>query len=296
MTSSIANVLGGHVHYTVTGSGPEVILCLHGNSSSSRAFSDLAERLAAGRTLISLDFPGHGRSDGAAKYKHLYSFQGLADFTVQFVEAARLRPTTIIGHSMGGHVASQALLRLPSVKRLILLSSPPIAGAEGLQRFFRATAPTASIFAAHLSPAAAMDLARAFTSPALDAQRTQELQADILATDSTFRAELGRSLGEGTIVDELSLLLGLPAIDLLLIGGEADSFIDDGYYAWIASRLRLPQDDYHVLAGVGHYPHVESPPATAAVIADFLSRCRSADAGTRLPGASGRASGGGAIA
>ena len=268
--SGVVDVRNGHIVFVKVGTGPETILCLHGNSSSASAFHPIAEHLSAGRTIYMIDLPGHGRSSGHEQFQQFFSFQGLRTVIVEFLAATKIRPTCVIGHSMGGHVAVQAISEIPSLRELVLISSPPIAGVEGIKRFFRPTAPTASIFQRKMRPNEALELARAFSSERLDSERLAFLQNDILRTDGAFREELGKSLSGGEVVDELELLRRHGHLDLLLIGGKSDQFINDDYYLWAAEKLQLTPDQVLLLPDVGHYPHVEAAEATAARIIEFL--------------------------
>ncbi len=115
---------GLHVHYTVDGEGPPLIL-LHGASSDGQAqFADLLPALAPGWRVYAPDARGHGgtRWDPAAGF----STPALAADVLAFADALGLETFHLFGYSMGGmsalHVASLARERLRS---LVVVSVSP---------------------------------------------------------------------------------------------------------------------------------------------------------------------------
>lgn len=270
MSARTVRVFEGDAHYVEHGRGPMPILCLHGNSSSGEAFARLAEGLPPAFRLICVDFPGHGRSSAAATYRGYCSFQGLARFVVELTNVLAIAPIAIVGHSMGGHVAIQLLPSLPSLQAVMLISSPPIAGAGSLPRFFRTDAPTELIFANHLTEVQVQDLAHAFahTNPAALAQ----IEADLRRTDGAFRQELGASLRSAEVEDELSIIRAAPGVKIALLGGLEDRFIERSYYGWVADQIGLDRQDSLGIHGAGHYPHLEAPRDTHALFQRFLKR------------------------
>jgi pimeloyl-ACP methyl ester carboxylesterase len=99
---------------------PTLVL-LHGVTSQSGAWQDLAERLAAFRVLA-LDQRGHGLSDRADDY----SLDALVDDLVAFVERLDVRRFALGGHSLGARVAYLYAAREDArVERLILSDVGP---------------------------------------------------------------------------------------------------------------------------------------------------------------------------
>lgn len=276
MNSHYADVLGGRIHYVSyvpeRESAHETHVFLHGNSSSAGAFERVAQGFSRDARIIGVDLPGHGLSDGHAHFKKYYSFQGLREVLLRLLETIGLEPTGLIGHSMGGHIATQAAPDIPSLSRLILISSPPIAGRDALAGFFRPDAPTHSIFAEKLSASETQELARAFTSPNAPTRALEAIETDIEQTDGVFRSALGASLGGADVIDELAITKALRGVDLLLIGGEADRFIEPAYYSRIVDELGLSGEQSRILPGVGHYPHLEAPDLTLQIIETWLER------------------------
>jgi pimeloyl-ACP methyl ester carboxylesterase len=86
------------------------IVFLHG-AGFDRTMWRLQTRWFAhhGRSVLAVDFPAHGWSDGPA----LESIAALADWTAALIAAAGLRDAALIGHSMGALVALDTAARFP---------------------------------------------------------------------------------------------------------------------------------------------------------------------------------------
>ncbi len=63
-----------------------------------------------GYSVLAVDLPGHGRSDG----EPLASIEAMADWLNDLLDQAGVSQTTLIGHSMGSLIALEANSRLPS--------------------------------------------------------------------------------------------------------------------------------------------------------------------------------------
>lgn len=71
-----------------------------------------------GRSVVALDLPGHGRSEGPA----LESIGEIADWVIAVLDALGLEQAALVGHSMGALVALDATARYPDrVSALALL-------------------------------------------------------------------------------------------------------------------------------------------------------------------------------
>jgi pimeloyl-ACP methyl ester carboxylesterase len=112
----------GRTRYLEAGEGPAVIL-LHGVSFSLGGDAWLANvnGLASGLKVLAPDFPGWGPGD---QLELGYSFAYLADFVREFQDSLNLGRSHIVGHSMGGWVASVLAYESPQrVGRLVLVAS-----------------------------------------------------------------------------------------------------------------------------------------------------------------------------
>jgi pimeloyl-ACP methyl ester carboxylesterase len=70
-----------------------------------------------GRSVLAVDLPGHGRSEGPA----LDEIGALADWVVALLDAARVQSAALVGHSMGALVSLETAARRPNRVRALAL-------------------------------------------------------------------------------------------------------------------------------------------------------------------------------
>jgi pimeloyl-ACP methyl ester carboxylesterase len=86
------------------GMQPEPLVLLHGFMDTGETFQFLADQLSSRYTLVAPDLRGFGRSDRA---REGYWFpQNLADLDALLDVLSPMLPVTLLGHSMGGNIAS----------------------------------------------------------------------------------------------------------------------------------------------------------------------------------------------
>lgn len=96
--------------------GLPAIIFIHGASFDHTVWK-LQTRYFAwhGQSVLAIDLPGHGHSDGPA----LDSIPAMADWLVRLMDAAGLEQTALVGHSMGALVALDAAGRHPERVRAL---------------------------------------------------------------------------------------------------------------------------------------------------------------------------------
>lgn len=102
---------------------PTPVLLLHGMGSSARTWDRFAGELAAaGRHAIALDLRGHGESSHPGEY----SFELMRADVISILDHLGLARADLVGHSMGGRVASLVASVNPErVRRLVVEDAPP---------------------------------------------------------------------------------------------------------------------------------------------------------------------------
>ena len=123
-TSGWAAINGLQVHYLYWSTPPETaglppVLALHGLASSSSWYRRLAERLSGQFRIVAPDQRGHGRTTQAPSG---YDWQTLASDAVGLLDHFGIDRAVVLGHSWGGHVASNLAARFPDrVSRLVMI-------------------------------------------------------------------------------------------------------------------------------------------------------------------------------
>jgi pimeloyl-ACP methyl ester carboxylesterase len=108
------------------------LLLVHGVTSNAETFWRIAPAVAAaGRHVVAVDLPGHGRTGG---WRGRHRFAETAVDLAAFVRAAGLERTglAILGHSWGGMVVSALPAAGLRPDQLVLLD-PPVLGLEALE-------------------------------------------------------------------------------------------------------------------------------------------------------------------
>lgn len=100
----------------------EPVVLIHAFASQSSSWAEVAGALARrGFRVIAPDLRGHGRSAWADSY-------ALEDFEqdlVGLLDALKLQRVSLVGHSLGGHLALRLAMRLPErIDRLVIEAAP----------------------------------------------------------------------------------------------------------------------------------------------------------------------------
>jgi len=253
------------------------ILVIHGFRGDHHGLLRVADQLPEMR-LVMPDLPGFGASDAYPAGGH--SVSGYGRFVGEFMGALGLGPgTVLLGHSFGSIIASHFVADHPgAVAELVLvnpIAAPALEGTKGLMTK-----------AAVLYYEAAARLPRCFGNALLRNQLIVRIMSEAMAKtgdkalrrfvhaqhNAYFSAFADRdSLLEafkasvGSNVAEVAPRLTLP---VLLIAGEKDEI------AAVSDQRKLlpllPDGTLHVIPGVGHLIHYETPEPAAGFIRRFL--------------------------
>ena len=113
------------------GGNGKVVLLLHGKNFFGAYWKDtIAFLVTQGYRVVVPDQIGFGKS---AKPVLHYSFHGMAAATKKLLDALGVREVTVVGHSMGGILATRFALMYPEVATKLVLENP--IGLEDYRRF-----------------------------------------------------------------------------------------------------------------------------------------------------------------
>jgi len=264
------------VIYRTVGSGPPVVL-IHGMVNSSRHWEAVALQLADRYQVIAPDLIGHGDS---ARPRGDYSLGAHAASIRDVLAAIGVDRASIVGHSLGGGVAMQFFYQFPQrVERLALVSSgglgrevsPLLRGAAlpGVSALLAAAANPSVLAAMNSSGTRLRDRGNrkgVYLQQIARALRPLEHADARKAFLHTLRSVIDVRGQRVSARDRLYLLSEFPT---LIVWGERDNTIPLAH--GLATHEAVPGSRFETLPGVAHFPHIEDPPALAAVLGDWLA-------------------------
>lgn len=258
------------VHVVDAGEGPVIVL-LHGYLCSASWFGDLAGLLTDRYRVVRLDLRGHGLTGGS----HGLDSPDQARMVADVLDRLRVPGAVVVGHSFGADVAVDLARTSQHVKGLVILAQAPDYSYASFPLGHRLLALPFVGAVLRLVPAPwvfrrtmRFGFAPGFRIPPDLAVLGY---ADFKAADPHLHrvvlVDRAKRLSKHPL-DRVAAESGLPRMAIL---GELDSLYDA---AKTAARYEAAGFEVKMLRGVGHSPNVESPERVAALLDDFVSRCR----------------------
>ncbi|PKO97456.1 MAG: alpha/beta hydrolase [Bacteroidetes bacterium HGW-Bacteroidetes-7] len=115
------------VHISDTKKGDRAIILLHGYLETLYIWEEFATLLSEHMRVISIDIPGHGLTGSA----EVNTMSFCADVVVSVMDKLEIQKAFILGHSMGGYVALEAVKGYPDrFQGLLMMNSSPFPDTE----------------------------------------------------------------------------------------------------------------------------------------------------------------------
>lgn len=237
--------------------GPPVALVIHGITSSSRTWWQVAPALASwGYRVVGVDLRGHG---GSPPLGHDLTLADLAADVAQTVEAAVGRPVDLLlAHSLGALVTLELFRQGQRLAKRLALEDPP--GPRGIDWVGLADGIEQDGARARGDPEG-LRRQLAAENPTWPPYEVERQLADLSEMDAAaIAAALRRS--QGVSYDLIALARGATVPTLLLLGEEAlgSNLVEADRAAFLAA---LPDPTTRVLPA-GHSLHREA-------LAEFLA-------------------------
>ena len=245
------------------GSGPTVLM-LHGIGGGHLAFAPQVESLAtAGYRAVAWDMPGYGHSAPIEPY----TFKGLAESCIHLIEGLRCEDVVLVGHSMGGMVAQEVMVRRPGlVSRLVLCGTSASFGKPDgdWQREFIAQR-TAPLDAGQTMEQLAEQLVPQMVGPGSLPEGVRLAHHCMSQVNpSTYRRAL-----EALVTFDRRANLGNIHVPTLLIAGEHDRNAPPAVMKKMSQAI--VGSTYFEMRGIGHLQNLEAPEDFDAAILNFLA-------------------------
>lgn len=256
---------GWAIAYRRTGAGTPILL-LHATLASAAQLGSLAERLAAGHTVIAVDRRGSGETrppDGLAPGP-IDVADHVGDLAA-ILEVEGTGPILVAGHSYGGCLALELAARRPDLVDAAWVHEPPYApvGPPAVR--------AALVAVGERTAAAARDGETGDAAEAFLAAVTGSAAVASLSPGARARVRAG---GRGALAD--ATLLGLEpdalariACPVVISTGTAS----EPFYGIIADALvaLIPGATRTTIDGAGHGAPMSHPALVAAAIEDFAA-------------------------
>jgi pimeloyl-ACP methyl ester carboxylesterase len=251
---------GLSIRYSDAGSG-EPALLIHGLGGSIESWRNNAGELAKGLRVIVVDLPGFGLSD---KPKMSYTIKFYRDFVARFLKTLKLEQVSIVGMSLGGHIAAEvAISHLDLVKRLVMISP-----SGALPRSFKGTQALMR-YARVINAQSVQQVKQALS--AVDNKPVDDSYAQIvyqkMLMPGAREAFLSALLGSGKAPRLNSRLHKIKAPTLVLWGKE-DIMIP---VRFAEPFVKMKNCRIVMLESCGHRPHVDRPVLFNKLVSDFLA-------------------------
>jgi pimeloyl-ACP methyl ester carboxylesterase len=236
------------------GSGDTPALFLHSFAGDCTHWSPVLEALAPRRRVVAMDFSGHGLSPAA---RGRYSIRRLAQDVLAVANTQNLEHFVLVGHSMGALVAAEFAAAGPQrVKKLILVDAPPAPGA--------------------LPPDAVRKLRDSLAQdPYATVEQFWQQGAFVGARPETERRLLTslRKLARNAAIELTEDSLVYDArIALRQYNGPKYAIVTLANDAPLSLQHALPDIEYAVIEGTGHWIQLDRPAEFIAVLERLLRR------------------------
>jgi len=265
------DINGNNIAVYDSGGNGAAILLIHGNSVDAQTFQhQFDDDFGKNHRVVAFDLPGHGNSPVATNPETTNTLGGYATIMIGLIKRLRLLKPVVVGWSLGGHIALEAIELLPDVAGLCIYGTPPIGVPPAMEQAFLPNPVMATAFAPIFNEEQAMALASAFLKPG--SMIPPSLLEAILNTDGQGRTLLGASIGAANYKDEVQIVAKMP-MPLAIIHGAADQLINVNYIR----NLMIPtlwRGEVQIVENAGHATHWEQPRQFNAMLAKFVADVR----------------------
>lgn len=249
------------LNYQLTGTGPLVVL-IHGLFGSYENLGSIARALTDDFQVLNIDVRNHGRS----AHSSAINYPVMASDLAETLSELNLEPYAILGHSMGGKIAMEAVLSQKlTPQRLILADIAPVtynprhkAIFEGLTSIDLTTVKSRS------------EADQQLTAYITETGVRQFLLKSLENTPEGFRWRFNLAALQTHYEHLISAptAAGVFTLPTLFIKGANSDYILPEHRPHILKHF--PAAQAKVISGAGHWLHAEKPQAFNKIVRDFL--------------------------
>jgi 2-hydroxy-6-oxonona-2,4-dienedioate hydrolase len=241
------------------GRGNSVIF-LHGLGGSIESWTNNLDSISADARVFALDLPGFGQS---SKPRISYSISFYRDFLIKFIKHVGLPKASLVGSSLGGHIACELAIARPELLDKLVLVSP----AGALPRSFKAS-PALNRYIKVTSAHSVEEVKRALF--AVDKKPVNDAYARLVFerfSEPNAKEAFLSALKGSSSATRLQPRLGRIRATTLLIWGKEDIMIP---VKFVKPFMQMKNCRVVMLERCGHRPHAERPLIFNEMVSGFL--------------------------
>lgn len=244
------------VFYNIEGSGP-VILFLHGLGGNANNWLYQRQYFKGKWTVISLDLPGHGKSEGLE-----INFKEYVNVLYELCNYLKLQKVVICGLSKGARVGIDFAIQYPDfVSSLIIVNAFPYLEPEDRKKRLEVY----DLLSLH-------DNGEKWADTLLEemgvASNEVIVRGFYQSLQSINPVHIQRLFAELVDYDQRPLLLNI-SCSTLIIRGENDDFVPEKYVREFERRLE--NTTFIEFKNSGHLPYLEQPSSFNMTVEKFLN-------------------------
>lgn len=253
-----ATLADHRIHFLDSGGDArQALVLVHGWAGSAAAWSKQFPALADRARVLAVDLVGHGESEGPV---YGYTMASMADSVRAAMDTAGVERAVLVGHSNGVPVVLDFAHRFPERTLAVVGIDGALKAMLSREAFDAAFAP----FRGEDWQAVMTAMIEGMPAPGLSAEDRAAITAMAVATPQHVVLRAAEAQFLPGAFHEPSLRM-----PVLLLYARQPTF-DAAYEAWV--RRGVPQVEYVVWDGVGHYIQMERPEEFEALLREFLDR------------------------
>ena len=258
----------------------DLVLCLHGWLDNAASFVPLLNCLKE-CNVIAIDLPGHGKSSHKSHDAHYHFIDWVYD-VLRIIEVNKWQNIHLVGHSMGGMIASAFTAAFPDkVKSLTLIDSMGflcIKEQEFTNQLRKGMLSRTKSNSPRVKKAQVLTREKAIKSRVLISDLSYE-HAELIVSRNIEDSDLGVQWRSDKKLNTISpyrltlaqaeqLISDIKVPTQLIYGNNGLDFVQDGI-----ETFSLMIDDFTCeKLGGGHHIHMENPKATSILIKSLINK------------------------
>lgn len=255
--SKFTSLDGAKIHYVNYGEGSDALVLIHGWTQNIDAWRDQIPELAKRNRVIAIDLPGHGGSD---KPEVKYSMDYFARAIDAVMRDTKVSRAVLVGHSMGTPVARQFYRKYPDKTLAIVI-------VDGALKPFGDAAMMNGLIAGLKGPNYKQTIAQMFTGlsgPSLAPEIKERITASTMNTPQPVLVSAMEGMADPSIWGDDKI--NVPVLAIMAKNPFYPPNIEE------LSRPLVPNLEFQVWEGVGHFLMMEKPKEFNAAVVAFLDK------------------------